>query len=170
MYPIREAQFPNDSPALKDVIREYVTWLAMDLSYRGFEKEMEDFDQIFTLPSGMFFIAQAGSDIAGCAGLLRHSDAVAEVKRLYVRPPFRGHALGEKLALAVIDKARSLGFKKLILDAVPQTRVAQVLYQRMGFQEIAPYYANPVPGTKFFSLPLLVPGQHGTCQLTICSD
>lgn len=61
---------------MKAVIREYVAWLDMDLSYRGFEKEMEDFDRLGALPSGMFFVTQAKSEIAGCAGLLRHSDEV----------------------------------------------------------------------------------------------
>ncbi|WP_460837334.1 GNAT family N-acetyltransferase [Noviherbaspirillum agri] len=155
MFSIREAQFPADGPELKAVIREYVAWLDMDLSYRGFAQEMAEFDARFTLPSGMFFIARAGTDIAGCAGLLRNSGAVAEVKRLYVRPPYRGHALGERLIGCVIAKARSLGFSRLILDAVPQTVVAQALYRALGFVETDPYYADPVPGTKFFALPLM---------------
>ncbi|HZW12632.1 MAG TPA: GNAT family N-acetyltransferase [Noviherbaspirillum sp.] len=84
--------------------------------------------------------------IAGCAGLLRHSLEVAEVKRLYVRPPYRGHALGARLISTVIAKARSLGFSRLILDAVPQTAVVQELYRALGFVETDPYYTNPVPG------------------------
>lgn len=154
MFSIREADLPADSQELKAVIREYVAWLDMDLSNRGFEEEMADFDVTFTLPSGMFFIARTGVDIAGCAGLLRHSGEVAEVKRLYVRPPYRGHALGARLIDCVIAKARMLGFSRLILDAVPQTVVAQQLYRSLGFVETDPYYANPVPGTRFFALPL----------------
>lgn len=154
IFTLREAAFPADSQGLKAVIREYVAWLDMDLSYRGFEQEMADFDGIFTQPAGMFFIAEAGTAVAGCAGLLRHSDDVAEVKRLYVRPPFRGHGLGAQLVGSITAKARSLGFKTLILDAVPQTVVAQQLYVSLGFVEIAPYYDNPVPGTKFFALSL----------------
>lgn len=151
---IREAAFPADSEALKAVIREYVAWLDMDLSYRGFEQEMEQFDGLFTLPSGLFLVAQSGHEIAGCVGLLRHTDSTAEVKRLYVRPAFRGLNLGEKLIASLVQRARRLGYGRLILDAVPQTRVAQQLYQAIGFQEIPPYYANPVSGTKFFALSL----------------
>lgn len=154
MFTIREADLPADSHALKAVIREYVAWLDMDLSYRGFEQEMADFDATFTLPSGMFFMALAGADIAGCAGLLRRSNAVAEVKRLYVRPPYRGHALGARLIASVTARARTLGFSRLILDAVPQTVVAQQLYRTLGFVETDPYYANAVPGTRFFALAL----------------
>ena len=82
-------------------------------------------------------MAQENHEIAGCVGPLRHTASTAEVKRLYVRPAFRG---------------LQLGYKRLILDAAPQTTVAQQLYRTIGFQEIAPYYANPVPGTKFFAL------------------
>jgi putative acetyltransferase len=155
---IREASLPADTAQLIAIIREYVRWLDMDLSYRGFEEEMQSFAQHFTLPSGMFFVAEAGvegsRELAGCAGLLRHSDQVAEVKRLYVRPAYRGLALGEKLVVPVIDKARSLGFAKLVLDSVPQTAFAQRLYERLGFTDTVAYYANPVAGTRFLELEL----------------
>jgi carbonic anhydrase len=151
---IREAIFPADTTALVALIREYVRWLDMDLSHRGFDGEMAEFARVFTLPSGMFFVADAGSEIVGCAGLLRHSDDVAEVKRLYVRDAYRGRALGEKLVLSVIEKARSLDFSRLILDSVPQTRFAQQLYERMGFVDIPPYYEHPIEGTRFLGLAL----------------
>jgi putative acetyltransferase len=151
---IREASLPADTVQLVALIREYVQWLDMDLSYRGFEEEMQSFDQHFTLPSGLFFVAEGERELAGCAGLLRHSDQVAEVKRLYVRPAWRGLALGEKLVVPVIDKARSLGFEKLVLDSVPQTAFAQRLYERLGFTDTTAYYANPVAGTRFLELRL----------------
>jgi len=157
---IREAILPRDSARLVAIVREYVQWLGMDLSYRGFEEEMQSFDQTFTLPSGVFFIAETDAgengekELAGCAGLLRHSDQVAEVKRLYVRPAYRGLGLGEKLIAPVIDKARSLGYAKLVLDSVPQTAFAQRLYERMGFTDTVAYYANPVAGTRFLELKL----------------
>ena len=151
---IREALFPDDTTSLVEVIREYVRWLDMDLSYRGFEAEMASFEQIFTLPSGMFFIAEAEREIAGCAGLLRHTGGTAEVKRLFVRERYRGLSLGEQLVSAVVRKSKSLGFSKLILDAVPQTKFAQGLYERMGFTETLPYYVNPVEGTRFFEMKL----------------
>jgi len=151
---IQEAVFPADSQRLIAVITEYVDWLDMDLSYRDFAAEMAQFDAIFTLPSGLFLLVVEGDEIAGCVGLLRHSATTAEVKRLYVRPAFRGQSLGEKLLDALITRATALGFERLVLDAVPQTVVAQGLYRAKGFEETAPYYANPVPGTKFFTLGL----------------
>jgi carbonic anhydrase len=160
---IRAAGFPRDTAPLVAIVREYVRWLDMDLSYRGFEDEMQSFEQTYTLPSGVFFIAEVEGELAGCGGLLRHSDEVAEVKRLYVRPAYRGLALGEQLMERVIGQAKSLGYARLVLDSVPQTAFAQKLYERMGFVETAPYYANPVPGTRFLALELLNSGHDARC-------
>ncbi|RQS76315.1 GNAT family N-acetyltransferase [Burkholderia sp. Bp8963] len=151
---IREAVFPADTRSLVAVVREYVRWLDMDLSYRGFDAEMDAFEQIYTLPSGMFFIADAGGEIAGCAGLLRHTAETAELKRLYVREAFRGLSLGEALVTSVIRKAKTLEFSTLMLDSVPQTRFAQSLYERLGFVDTPPYYENPLDGTRFLALGL----------------
>jgi putative acetyltransferase len=152
---IREASLPADSAALMALIQEYVAWLNMDLSYRGFAHEMANFNTRFTRPSGFFLLAEVDEQLAGCVGLLRHTEATAEVKRLYVRPAFRGCRLGERLLRVLIREAGKLGHEQLVLDAVPQTKFAQTLYRSMGFQEIEPYYANPVGGTKFFGLPLI---------------
>ncbi|WP_233862688.1 GNAT family N-acetyltransferase [Paraburkholderia adhaesiva] len=151
---IREAVFPSDTRALIALIREYVRWLDMDLSYRGFDAEMDAFEHVYTLPSGMFFVADANGDVAGCAGLLRHTTETAEIKRLYVREAFRGLSLGEKLVTSVIREAKTLGFSTLVLDTVPQTRFAQRLYERLGFVDTVPYYENPVEGTRFLALKL----------------
>ena len=154
---IKQASIPEDSETLKSVIREYIAWLDMDLSYRGFDQEMAQFEQLFTLPSGLFLMARSGGAVVGCVGLLRHNASTAEVKRLYVKPSFRGQQLGEQLIRALIQKAQCHGFIRLVLDAVPQTTAAQKLYQSMGFQQTEPYYANPIPGTKFYELALDCP-------------
>ena len=151
---ITEAVFPRDTAALQAVIREYVAWLDMDLSCRGFEQEMARFEQIFTLPSGLFLLARSEAVIAGCVGLLRHDDRSAEVKRLYVRPGFRGQRRGRRLLEQRIERARGLGFERLILDAVPQTVVAQGVYEAMGFERTEAYYQAPSPGTKFYEFKL----------------
>lgn len=152
--PIREVSLPADTQRLKALILEYVAWLGMDLSYRGFDAEMENFETLYTLPSGTFFLAEHGGQAVGCAGLLSHGDGVAELKRVFVQPALRGRHLGEQLVDAVVQRARALGFRRLVLDAVPQTTHAQQLYLRMGFAPTPPYYADPVAGTKFFELPL----------------
>ncbi len=156
---LREARLPADSPRLRAVIAEYIAWLDMDLSARGFAQEMAAFDNLFTLPSGLFLLAECGGEVAGCVGLLRHDDHTAEVKRLYVRPAHRGLRLGEQLMGTLVQRAAGLGFDRLILDldAVPPTVVAQRLYRTLGFEETAPYYPDPVAGTRFFALALKPP-------------
>lgn len=149
---VREAVFPADTRGLVGLIHEYVRWLDMDLSYRGFDAEMDAFEPTYTLPSGMFFVAETNGELAGCAGLLRHTAKTAELKRLYVREAFRGLSLGEALITSVIGKAKTLGFSTLVLDSVPQTRFAQRIYERLGFVDIEPYYENPVEGTRFLAL------------------
>lgn len=153
---IKEAVFPRDTQSLKSLIHEYVGWLDMDLSYRGFDEEMARMEDIFRLPSGLFLIACHEDTDVGCVGLKRHDTHIAEVKRLYVKPGFRENRTGYQLMGRLIERAATLGFKRLILDAVPQTIVAQRLYRSMGFSEIGAYYDNPVEGTKFFELCLPV--------------
>lgn len=154
-FVIREAQLPTDRERLLGVIQEYLTWLDLDLSYRGFDAEMASFDEKFSLPSGLFFLAEADGESAGCAGFLRHPGNRAEIKRLFVRPGFRGFGLGEQLVHSVLGKTRALGFSKVMLDAVPQTGFAMKLYERMGFSRCDAFYDSPVPGTRFYQMQLI---------------
>jgi carbonic anhydrase len=153
-FAIREALLPKDREPLLAAIRDYLDWLDTDLSHRGLDAEMAAFDARFTLPSGLFFLAEAEGHVAGCAGFLRHPGNVAEVKRLFVRAPYRGHRLGEALMLAVIDRTREIGVSRLVLDVVPRTGFATALYERMGFSERGAFYDGAVPGTRFFELVL----------------
>lgn len=153
-FVIREALLPGDRDRLLEAIRDYLAWLDTDLSHRGLDAEMAAFDTRFTLPSGLFFLAETDGQVAGCAGFFCHPGNVAEVKRLFVRPPYRGNRLGEALMLAVIDRARAIGLSRLVLDVVPRTGFATALYERMGFGERGAFYEGAVPGTRFFELVL----------------
>lgn len=90
----------------------------------------------------------------GCAGLRRFADGVGEMKRLYVTPRGRGRGIGVALARSVIDEARRLGYRRLVLDTLPDMKAAQALYRSLGFREVPSYRFNPVAGTLFFELEL----------------
>jgi carbonic anhydrase len=147
---LRLASYPADTAPLLALIREYMAWLNVDLCGRGLEKELPQFEALFSPPSGLFVLAHVGGELAGCAGLLVHHGQTAEVKRVYVRPAHRGLNLGEALVRRLMALAPTLNVNHLILDAVAPTTHAQALYRRMGFTETARYYANPAPDTRFF--------------------
>jgi ribosomal protein S18 acetylase RimI-like enzyme len=94
------------------------------------------------------------SVVAGGVGFRRIDNQTAEVKRLYVRPKHQGKDIGWSLMENLLQKLRVLGYARLVLDAVPPTKKAQALYERMGFTEIEPYFHNPIPDTKFYAFDL----------------
>lgn len=106
-------------------------------------------------PGGALLVAIVdGADTAGCVALRPIDQQTAEMKRLYVRPAFRGRRLGEQLVQRVVKLARDAGYRELRLDTLPSMASAQALYGRLGFVEIPPYNTSHLPGTRFFSLTL----------------
>ncbi|KXJ48772.1 Acetyltransferase (GNAT) family protein [Marinobacter salarius] len=151
---IRDVRFPSDSRELRRLIHEYVDWLGIDLSYQDFAGEMANIEALFSLPSGQYTFAIVDSVVAGGVGFRRIDNQTAEVKRLYVRPKHQGKDIGWSLMENLLQKLRVLGYARLVLDAVPPTKKAQALYERMGFTEIEPYFHNPIPDTKFYAFDL----------------
>jgi ribosomal protein S18 acetylase RimI-like enzyme len=133
------------------LFREYADWLGVDLSFQGFEAELESLPGKYAPPTGELMLACAsGRGALGCVAVRPLAGVmVCEMKRLYVRPAARGLGIGGALVAAIIRSAEELGYAEMKLDTLPTMPEALALYKRFGFAEIGAYYHNPVPGTVY---------------------
>lgn len=145
------------TPALLDearaIFREYADSLDVDLCFQDFEAELASLPGEYTAPQGALLLATVDGEVAGC-GALRpllgcdYANA-CEMKRLYVRPAFRRFGLGRLLAQALLDRGLQAGYSAMLLDTLDDMEAARGLYASLGFEEIPPYYFNPIPGAHY---------------------
>jgi len=139
----------------RELFLEYAQSLGFSLCFQSFDKELAELPGDYAPPRGRLLLAQQEGQLAGCVALHPLSNEICEMKRLYLRPQFRGQGLGRKLADAIISEARSIGYTAIRLDTVePVMKDAVAMYRRLGFQEIAPYCANPIAGALYMELKL----------------
>ena len=151
---IRTAQSASDIDEVKRLFREYAESLDYDLCFQNFEQELAALPGAYAPPSGTILLACNDEQIGGCIALRALSDGACEMKRLFIRPQFRGSGAGRVLVHELIAYARNLGCRTMRLDTLPTMGAAIALYRSMGFREIAPYYHNPVQGALFLELQL----------------
>lgn len=150
-----QAQSSKDIEHARRLFKEYAAWLQIDLCFQNFEKELAELPGEYAAPSGRLFLARTDNRIAGCVAMRKIGEGICEIKRLFVRPEFRGQGLGRQLVDAVIREAKEIGYERMRLDTLPpKMNDAIALYRSLGFKEIAAYYRNPVPGAKFMELDL----------------
>lgn len=147
------------------LFRDYAASLSIDLRFQDFEKELAGLPGEYAPPTGRLLLAflndatpimltPTPAPAAGCIALREMDPTSCEMKRLYVRPEFRGHGVGRALAEAVIQAARDVGYRRMRLDTLPEMSEAQILYDSLGFKEIPPYRYNPIDRARFLELTL----------------
>lgn len=138
---------------VRELFQEYADSLDVDLSFQDFAAELAGLPGEYAPPRGHLLLAEVDGSIAGCCAL-RPLDAAdypnaCEMKRLYVRKAFRGFGLGRQLAEAMLDAARQAGYACVLLDTLDSMESARALYSGLGFEEIPPYYYNPIAGSHY---------------------
>ena len=176
------AESPTQLAQVRELFLEYAQSLGFSLCFQNFDKELAGLPGDYAPPQGRLLLAEYESKLAGCVALHKLADSWAhrrssqanssislpatngqgpttdgmcEMKRLYVRPQFRGKGLGRALADRIIAEARQIGYRRLRLDTVePVMKDAVAMYRRLGFKEIAPYCNNPMSGALYMELEL----------------
>jgi GNAT superfamily N-acetyltransferase len=149
---------PQALDAARALFREYAQGLGVDLCFQGFDAELAALPGDYAAPQGGLLLAWVDGELAGCGAFRPLPDVdyanACEMKRLYVRRAFRRFGLGRLLAQALIDAALQAGYSAMLLDTLDDMEAARGLYATLGFEEVPPYYFNPIPGAHYLKVVL----------------
>jgi putative acetyltransferase len=152
---VAQAEFPAQITQARELFLEYAQSLGFSLCFQGFDRELAGLPGEYAPPDGRLLLAEYEGASAGCVALHKIESGTCEMKRLYLRPRFRGKGSGWALAERAIAEARTIGYQCMRLDTVaPVMKDAVAMYRKLGFKEIEPYRANPNPGTLYMELAL----------------
>jgi len=154
-FSFRQAESPVQIAQVRELFLEYAQSLGFSLCFQNFDEELANLPGDYAPPEGRLLLAEFEGQVAGCVALHKLDEGICEMKRLYLRPQFRGKRLGRVLADRIIAEARQIGYQHMRLDTVePVMKDAVAMYRRIGFREIAPYCKNPMAGALYMELQL----------------
>ncbi|MFZ0284893.1 MAG: GNAT family N-acetyltransferase [Terriglobales bacterium] len=154
-FSVQQAATPALIAQARELFLEYAQSLGFSLCFQNFDQELAGLPGDYAPLSGRLLLVEFHGEVAGCVALHKFDSDICEMKRLYLRPRFRGKGLGRVLAETIIAEARNIGYRRMRLDTVgPVMKDAVAMYRKLGFREIAPYRANPMPGTLYLELTL----------------
>ncbi len=155
---LRPALFPDDVSTVRGLFQDYQANIGIDLGFQGFEAELAELPGVYAAPAGSLVLAFVDGEPAGCCAMrpLYNTDHLnaCEMKRLFVRPAFRGFGLGRQLVDRVLSEAHLAGYTTMLLDTLSDMETARALYQEAGFVEVPPYYHNPIAGAHYLKVEL----------------
>ncbi len=150
-----QAESPAQIAQARELFLEYAQSLGFSLCFQNFDKELAGLPGDYAPPDGRLLLVQYEDQLAGCVALHSLEPGICEMKRLYLRPQFRGKGIGRALAERIIADARQIGYQRMRLDTVePVMKDAVAMYRKLGFKEVAPYRANPIAGAMYMELEL----------------
>lgn len=156
------AETPAQIDAVRGLFRQYAASLTIDLGFQNFEAELAALPGDYAAPAGALLLALVDGQPAGCGALRALPDAddpnACEMKRLWVPRAFRRFGLGRKLAQQLLDLGAQAGYSCMLLDTLDEMEAARSLYATLGFEEIPPYYFNPIAGAHYLKVDLSAPG------------
>jgi GNAT superfamily N-acetyltransferase len=153
-FDIGEALDDRAIAQCRELFTEYQQGLGVSLCFQGFDRELATLPGDYARPRGRLLLARIAGEPAACAALRPLGVNDAEMKRLFVRPAYRGMGIGWALAECIVDEARGMGYAALRLDTLPAMKDAQRMYAKIGFADCAAYNDNPVDGVRFMALDL----------------
>ena len=152
-FSFRQAESAAEISHARELFLEYAQSLGFSLCFQNFDKELTNLPGDYAPPDGRLLLARFEGQVAGCVALHKLDEGICEMKRLYLRPQFRGKGLGRAIADRIVAEARQIGYQRMRLDTVePVMKDAVAMYRRIGFREITPYCNNPIAGALYMEL------------------
>jgi len=134
----------------RELFKEYAAGLEIDMCFQNFDHELNTLPGKYAPPDGRLLLAFAHDELVGCIALRKLDDYTCEMKRLFLRPAFRGKGYGRQMIDKLIEAARDIGYERMWLDSLPGKMDAAIaLYRELGFKEIPAYYDNPLEGVVY---------------------